>query len=51
VIFPDTTLREIARERPGSLHALAAIPGVGAYKLEAYGPALTELVSAGASDG
>ena len=37
VVFHDATLAEMARERPGSLDALAGISGVGAKKLEAYG--------------
>ncbi len=37
VVFHDATLAEMARERPGSLDALAQISGVGAKKLEAYG--------------
>ncbi|WP_368643285.1 DNA helicase RecQ [Castellaniella ginsengisoli] len=38
VIFHDATLREIALRNPGSLDALAGINGVGARKLETYGP-------------
>jgi ATP-dependent DNA helicase RecQ len=37
VIFQDRTLAEIAAKRPSSLDQLAAIPGVGATKLERYG--------------
>ena len=37
VVFHDSTLREMAQERPGTLAALGAIGGVGAKKLEAYG--------------
>jgi ATP-dependent DNA helicase RecQ len=37
VVFHDATLAEMAREKPGSLDALAGIGGVGAKKLEAYG--------------
>lgn len=37
VVFHDATLAEMAREQPQSLDALAAISGVGAKKLEAYG--------------
>ncbi len=51
VIFHDATLREIARERPHSPQALSGIAGVGARKLEAYGPAITELVGAVPPDG
>ncbi|MGH8852545.1 MAG: HRDC domain-containing protein, partial [Casimicrobiaceae bacterium] len=45
VILHDRTLAEIARQRPRKLVALAAIAGIGAKKLERYGPALVELVA------
>jgi ATP-dependent DNA helicase RecQ len=38
VIFHDATLATMARDRPASLEALADISGVGAKKLQAYGP-------------
>ncbi len=38
VIFHDATLATMAHEQPASLEALAGISGVGAKKLEAYGP-------------
>ena len=44
VIFHDSTLREMAALRPGSLAALAEVPGVGAAKLERYGPAFIEVL-------
>ena len=44
VIFHDGTLKDIARLRPTSHTALAAIPGVGAKKLEAYGDDLIALI-------
>jgi ATP-dependent DNA helicase RecQ len=37
VVFHDATLAEMADLRPDSLDALAAISGVGARKLDAYG--------------
>ena len=37
IIFHDSTLTEIARQRPGSLAELADIPGIGKNKLERYG--------------
>ncbi|WP_079433251.1 DNA helicase RecQ [Zoogloea sp. LCSB751] len=37
VIFHDATLRDIARQRPDSIEALATISGVGDRKLDAYG--------------
>jgi ATP-dependent DNA helicase RecQ len=46
VIFHDTTLIEIARRRPGSLAALAEIPGIGRSKLERYGSAVIAVVAA-----
>jgi DNA helicase II / ATP-dependent DNA helicase PcrA len=43
VVFTDATLRAIAEERPRNDAALAAIPGVGAVKLERYGAAVIAL--------
>jgi DNA helicase-2/ATP-dependent DNA helicase PcrA len=37
VVFTDATLQAIAERAPGSESELAAIPGVGAVKLERYG--------------
>jgi ATP-dependent DNA helicase RecQ len=45
VILHDATLTEIARRQPRDLDALAEIPGIGARKLERYGPALLELMA------
>jgi ATP-dependent DNA helicase RecQ len=45
VIFHDSTLAEVARRRPGSLAALAEIPGVGRSKLERYGAAVIAVVA------
>jgi ATP-dependent DNA helicase RecQ len=45
VILHDATLAEIARRKPRDLDALANIPGIGARKLERYGPALLELMA------
>jgi len=44
VIFHDSTLREMAALRPASLAAMAEVPGVGAAKLERYGPAFLEVI-------
>jgi len=44
VILHDKTLAEIARQRPHSLAALGGVSGIGAKKLERYGPTLVELV-------
>jgi ATP-dependent DNA helicase RecQ len=46
VIFHDSTLREIALQQPGDIDALARISGVGAGKLERYGPAVLETLAA-----
>ena len=45
VIFHDSTLREMAAVRPGSLTAMSELPGVGAAKLERYGSAFLEVIS------
>ncbi|MBS0337897.1 MAG: DNA helicase RecQ [Proteobacteria bacterium] len=45
VVLHDSTLAEIARSRPRSLDALGGIGGIGAKKLERYGPALIGLVA------
>jgi ATP-dependent DNA helicase RecQ len=44
VIFHDSTLREMAALRPSSLTAMAEVPGVGAAKLERYGPAFLSVI-------
>jgi ATP-dependent DNA helicase RecQ len=44
-IFHDSTLLEVARQRPISLMSLAMIPGVGASKLERYGSAVVGIVA------
>jgi len=46
VIFHDATLREMAALRPGSLAEMAEVPGVGAAKLQRYGPAFLEVIAA-----
>ncbi len=45
VILHDSTLAEIAAQRPRHLAALAGIAGIGAKKLERYGPALVAIVT------
>ena len=45
VVFHDATLAQMARERPGSLQALAGVSGVGAKKLEAYGQELLRVLA------
>ena len=44
VIFPDRTLAEIARTRPGTMAALAPVAGVGQAKLDRYGEAVLQVV-------
>jgi ATP-dependent DNA helicase RecQ len=46
VVLHDSTLADIARRRPRDRTALAAIPGIGATKLERYGAGLLEAVDA-----
>jgi DNA helicase-2/ATP-dependent DNA helicase PcrA len=43
VVFTDATLTAIAEARPSSRARLAALPGVGAVKLDRYGDAVLEL--------
>jgi DNA helicase-2/ATP-dependent DNA helicase PcrA len=43
VVFSDATLQAIADARPVSRGELAAIPGVGAVKLDRYGAAVVQL--------
>ncbi|MCB0880648.1 MAG: DNA helicase RecQ [Thermoleophilia bacterium] len=50
VVFPDSTLIEMARERPGTLADMAGIAGVGPQRLERYGPAFLDVL-AGAPGG
>jgi ATP-dependent DNA helicase RecQ len=44
VVFHDSTLAGIAAAQPQNLDALSTIAGIGAKKLERYGPALLELL-------
>jgi ATP-dependent DNA helicase RecQ len=46
VILHDATLAEIAHRKPANLVELALVGGIGAKKLERYGEALLELVTA-----
>ncbi len=46
LVFHDTALAAMARERPASLGELAGISGVGAKKLEAYGREILQVLSA-----
>ncbi|UTW07437.1 DNA helicase RecQ [Pseudomonas benzenivorans] len=44
VIFPDATLLEMLRSKPGSLAEMAQVSGVGARKLERYGEAFLDVL-------
>ena len=44
MVFHDAALAEMAREAPETLDALAGISGVGAKKLEAYGPEILRVL-------
>ena len=46
VIFHDSTLREIAAKRPGSLRELSHVQGVGEAKLARYGGAMLAALAA-----
>jgi ATP-dependent DNA helicase RecQ len=48
VVFHDAALAEMARERPATLDELAAISGVGAKKLEAYGAEILRVLASAA---
>jgi ATP-dependent DNA helicase RecQ len=50
VVFDNKTLVAIAAARPGSLGALAEVSGVGPAKLERYGDAVLDVVSAESAD-
>ena len=45
VVFTDATLTAIAEQRPSDRAALVRIPGIGARKLDRYGPAVLALVA------
>ena len=45
-VFTDATLTAIAEQRPGSVAALVAIPGIGQTKLDKFGDEVLSLVGA-----
>ncbi len=46
-IFHDRTLRQMAEQRPATLEAMSAVAGVGEQKLQRYGKAFLEVITAG----
>jgi DNA helicase II / ATP-dependent DNA helicase PcrA len=49
VVFTDATLEAIAERRPARVEDLVGIPGVGAVKLDRYGPGAVAVVQAAAA--
>ena len=45
MIFTDKTLIEMIERRPGTLDQMAGVSGVGAKKLESYGPAFLAVLN------
>jgi ATP-dependent DNA helicase RecQ len=45
VIFHDSTLREMAQQRPRDAAALARVSGIGTRKRETYGPAFLAVIA------
>jgi ATP-dependent DNA helicase RecQ len=48
VIFHDATLREMAQQRPATLHEFARIRGIGEAKLARYGARFIEAIRSAA---
>ena len=46
VVFHDATLRAIATAAPTTIDELGRLSGVGAAKLDRYGPAVLEVIAA-----
>jgi ATP-dependent DNA helicase RecQ len=46
VIFHDSTLRELARVKPRTLHELAGVYGMGARKIESFGDVVLQTLGA-----
>jgi DNA helicase II / ATP-dependent DNA helicase PcrA len=51
VVFNDRTLEELVRRAPSTPAELAAVPGIGAAKLERYGPDLLRAVREACAEG
>ncbi|PAU86445.1 DNA helicase RecQ [Pseudomonas sp. WN033] len=47
VIFPDSTLVDMLRQRPATLQDMALVSGVGAHKLERYGAEFLQVLLEG----
>jgi ATP-dependent DNA helicase RecQ len=47
VIFHDATLKQLAELRPTTEAAMLSVNGIGAVKLERYGKAFLEVITAG----
>lgn len=43
-VFPDATLRDVAKAKPRTLRQFGALRGVGPYKLDKYGPDVLRVV-------
>ena len=50
VVMHDSTLIEIARQRPRDDAALLLVPGIGARKLDDYGDDILSIVEAASTD-
>jgi len=48
VVFADRTLIEMAERRPRTLDQMAGITGIGAKKLDSYGPAFLAVITGAA---
>jgi ATP-dependent DNA helicase RecQ len=49
IVFADATLRAMAARRPQTMADMARIPGVGAVKLESWGPAFLAAITGSAA--
>lgn len=49
IVFPDRTLIEMAERRPVTLDAMSGITGIGAKKLESYGPQFLAVIAGSAT--
>ncbi|MGH8901274.1 MAG: ATP-dependent helicase, partial [Egibacteraceae bacterium] len=47
VVFPDSTLRELVAQRPGTLPELQGVRGLGPTRMERYGPEVLEVLADG----